>query len=170
MLQTMRSAHTCLPRRSSIGAHEIWRHCDFTRVLTKSQIHVIDRRRCQRAGPAGLKDIFVLLFGCARQYCTRDDPSRAGARHTDSDLGAQTTPPHAYTHIHLRSKRKTSCYFTKKRKKHLLSFCFKKYRTQTCGPWRNWSKSNFFASLILNFEESNFSPRPLSVFFLSPRD
>lgn len=50
MLQTMRSAHTCLPRRSSIDAHEIWRHCDFTRVLTKSQIHVIDRRRCQRAG------------------------------------------------------------------------------------------------------------------------
>lgn len=74
MLQTMQSAHTCPPHRS-IDAHKIWRHCDFTRVLTKSQIHVIDRRRCQRDRSVGHKDIFVLVFGCVYRYCARDDPS-----------------------------------------------------------------------------------------------
>lgn len=41
-----------------------WRSRKFTLSI------VDDVSGLDQAGPAGLKDIFVLLFGCARQYCT----------------------------------------------------------------------------------------------------
>lgn len=114
MLQTMRSAHTCLLQRSSIGAHEIWRHCDFTRVLTKSQIHVIDRRRCQRAGRPGrlVSKIFSSSYldvhaSIVRAMILRE-PVHATPIQTRCTNDPSTTRMHAHIYMYLRSETRNA--------------------------------------------------------------
>lgn len=115
-------------------------------------------------GPAGLKDIFVLLFGCARQYCTRDDPSRAGARHTNS-ASVHRRSFHAQTRFHTRAKYTCTHVRGLETQNELLpreiplSCRFKKISDEDSFDEID---PHFLASPILNFVGSNFyfPPRP----------